>query len=168
MVLEAFAAISLAGNILEFVDFGLKLLDWSKEIYQSPGGTSTLETNLHKNTTSLKRCIHEMELEIPESQEPGQSWEERELHSLAAGCKQTADKLLAILEKLRKIGGRSKWQSLYHAARMSMWKAEVEELRNILSEYRSQVGLCILTILKSVLPWLAEDMLISTSKEQAI
>jgi hypothetical protein len=53
MVLDPLSALSIAGNIVQFIDFGSKLLNSSREVYHSAEGLSSNHQHLEQITQSL-------------------------------------------------------------------------------------------------------------------
>ena len=55
MVLDPFSALSLAGNIVQFFDFTLKVISVGSEVYESADGASSRNIELDEIFSSLKR-----------------------------------------------------------------------------------------------------------------
>jgi hypothetical protein len=55
--MDPLSALSLAGNIVQFVDFGLKLLSGAVELYKSPSGTLAAHHELELVTTDLSALV---------------------------------------------------------------------------------------------------------------
>jgi hypothetical protein len=119
-MLDPITAIGVAGNIVQFVDFAIKLLSKSKEIYQSADGASVeyrsleaIAANLSRMTDRLRKdlCQH---LIPPMNDETFDSYRsdkrtEIELGLINAKCAREADALLAILRDLKVDGKHKKW-----------------------------------------------------------
>lgn len=152
MGVDALAAIGLAGNIVQFVDFSIKLFSQSREIYVSGAETTAANNDLEKITQSLK----EFSDRFSNSSEPGNlstagiSWEEQELYSVSQECRSTADFLLSTLQKLKRRGGNVKWSSFRQALGVMWKKSKIDQTVSRLNAFRDQLSLCLLQILRYI------------------
>ena len=55
--MDSLTALSLAGNVVQFVDFGNKLLSQSRELYRSTQGSLAADDELHLVTADLSALI---------------------------------------------------------------------------------------------------------------
>jgi len=146
--MEAFAAISFAGNVVQFVQIGMQVVRQSTEILQSASGVTVAVNNLLDTVQSLRRLSHELTSISPPDPSKPETFEEQELRTIAAGCRDAADRLLSTLTKLRGRSSNSKWNAVTRAARTMLKKKEIDEMSATLDEFRMQISFCILNILK--------------------
>ncbi len=59
--MDPLTALSLAGTIVQFVDFGCKLLAKGRELYKSSTGVLTVNEELELTTTDLRALIEKMQ-----------------------------------------------------------------------------------------------------------
>jgi hypothetical protein len=93
---EAFAALSIAANIAQFVDYARQLISSSKEIYNSLDGAR----DEHQGLKLIIEDIKNLANETRPANAGSYSTDEIGFRKLAAECEPLADKLLAILKDL--------------------------------------------------------------------
>jgi len=139
MVLEAFAAVGLAGNIVQFVDFSVKLFDHTRAVKDSCTGLALSVQKTESLAESLQQICTNLEhsnLNCRVSQ-PGQA--NQSLLKLAQDCEIAASELLGALQKLKARDPSSTWSN-FRAALMTMWKEkQIEDMEETLDYYRSQL-----------------------------
>ncbi|OCL03825.1 hypothetical protein AOQ84DRAFT_325285 [Glonium stellatum] len=131
MVLDPLSALSLAGTVVQFIDFGSKLLSESCDIYRSATGTSPGN--------------HDLEITTEGDEAP----EEDALVGLARACKEVADDLLSTVQQLKvEHGPHRKWRSFLQALKNIRGKEKVHSLRQRMDSLRMQLVLQLVTILR--------------------
>ena len=118
-MLDPLTAISLASSIVQFTDFGIKLVTGTIELYHSADGLSGERSNLEHRITLVRKYAETI---ILSSQDNGDddpaSENDKELGGIAASCKQMASDLLSVLDDLKvkkPAGPGRKWESLRKA-----------------------------------------------------
>jgi hypothetical protein len=105
-------AISLAAAILQFVDFGSKLMIESYNVYHSASGATEDADALTLATTTLQDLAYR--LQIPKYAKT--TTDELALHNLARGCETLAQELLNILAELEvspsSMGSTRTWETV--------------------------------------------------------
>jgi hypothetical protein len=144
-MMDPLTALSLAGNIIQFVDFGSRLLRRAGEFYKSSVGSLTVDDELELVTVDLQTLVVKLRKYLPPTesnnsqdianQEDDESWA-----SFKKVCDQAAniaDEILGRLEKLKvKDGKHRKWRSLQKAVE-SLWsQKEIFSLMERLSGLR--------------------------------
>jgi hypothetical protein len=142
MVLEALAAVGLAGNIAQFVDFTCQLFNTTIAIHRSYAGSSKNVQGVETITQELAQwCGNISSFRITHSQLLASSNQHQSLVSLAADCEAAAIKLLSAVHKLKAKDRRSKWDS-FKVALNSIWKeSQIKDMENGLNSYRLQLVL---------------------------
>jgi hypothetical protein len=140
------AALGLAGNIVQFVDFGIKLFRHGKELYKSAEGGKAEHLELEAVTTDLKRLAQQLQQTVgPATQD------DIALGKLAAGCEKLACELLEVLEKLKvKKEQNRKWESFQQALSLVLKEKDIRALEKRLEKYREQLGKRLIYILRFV------------------
>ena len=101
-------ALSLAGNVVQSVQFGCTLTAKAPEVYSSTSGTSEENLEMESVTSRLLKAVQELE-----SNQAGISWakpqdsvsrSETRLLEIADACKMIAGDILHRLEKLKTKG----------------------------------------------------------------
>ncbi|KAE9366262.1 hypothetical protein N431DRAFT_386517, partial [Stipitochalara longipes BDJ] len=144
MVLDPLSALSLAGNIIQFVEFGTKLVHGTNEIIKSTEGSLEKHVWLEETTSSLGQLSNDLAIDTQRGPTASHSKKDEELLNLAISCKHDADDLLATLGDLKAQNPGRKWQSFVQALR-SVWKeSKIKELERRLNDRRRQLGLQLL------------------------
>jgi hypothetical protein len=92
---EAFAVLSIAANVAQFVDYATQLASGGKEIYNSLDGARSEHQALKLIINDIKNLNHESQPANATFSPDGIRF-----RKLAAECEPLADKLLAILKDL--------------------------------------------------------------------
>lgn len=151
-MLDPFSALGLASNIVQFVDFGGKLLSKSQELYSSVDGS----TAKHKQLESLYENLQHLSQKLNASAQGTngsvrRSQEEEALVEVAKSCTETVDELLSIIRKLKVTNGpHKKWHSFRQALK-SVWRQErIDALQKRLDAINSQLNIHFAAILRYV------------------
>lgn len=146
MGMDPFSALGLAANVVQFIDFGTKLISESHEIYKSTTGTSTGMVELETIYTDLNNFAKG--LQTPDHSS-NRTPEDESLRQLAASCLTVADELLAIVSAL-KVDAKShhrKWRSVRHAIKVTWKQGDIDNLQKRLADFRGQLTIRLLAIL---------------------
>jgi len=156
MVLEPLSAISLAGNVVQFIDLCSKLLAEGWELYRSSAGATASNLELETTAESLgqlsDRIKFSLELRTGVTDDQPSTHKttnaEDALRNTAISCRRVADDLLKTLRDLRVKGPNKKWQSFRQPLRGIQKKEQIEQMSKRLSKYREELSLHLVTILK--------------------
>ncbi|KAF8855038.1 hypothetical protein BDZ45DRAFT_22299 [Acephala macrosclerotiorum] len=133
MPLDPLTALSVAGNICQFVDLAGKLFFETKEIYGS--GTGSLASN-----DNLEQLTNEM-LNITQKLKEYPGIVDLELKALCKDCAVDANKLLDALNKLKVQGSKTRYKSMKKALKSVMGRREVRDLQARLAGYLVAINL---------------------------
>ena len=151
MVLDPFSALGLAGNVVQFVDFGTKLFAGAAELYRSVDGTLQVNAQLEAITQDLSSMSAELGNASFYGAQPI-SADVKHLMDLVLSCKGLADELLLVLTRLKVSNGHKKWKSISQAF-ASAWKGkEIEAYVGKLDKFRSQMTAHLVAILRLMFP----------------
>jgi flagellar motility protein MotE (MotC chaperone) len=149
MALDPITALTVAGIVVQFVDFGTRVVTKGYKLYRSADGA------LHENieTKEIAKDLAELStrlgsLDIGSGTRSNLSTEEKALEEMADGCKAVAKELEAALISLEVKGKHRKWKSCRQALKSVISKGKVDELANRMSAYRAQLELHILVELR--------------------
>jgi hypothetical protein len=141
------AAIGLAGNLVQFVDFGFKLSRDFKDLYQSAEGGKAKHLELEDVTIDLESLCQKLQ----ESTSPAPQ-DDEELRDLARSCAKLARELLAMLEKVKVNKERNPKLATFNQALKNIWKdKDISDLERRLGRYREQLNHRLIYILRYVL-----------------
>ncbi|KAK1756605.1 hypothetical protein QBC47DRAFT_445306 [Echria macrotheca] len=121
--MEALAAVSLAGNVLQFAHTTRKLISNYRDL--SGLGTNEEHVELAAIVSKLQSLVARI---VPPVAHNRMSKEDQSLRDLCNQCHNVADRLLGILKRLADKGDQKPFGSVYQAL-ATEWKApEIEEL----------------------------------------
>lgn len=142
MVLEALAAISLTGNVIQFVHFACALVSKSEEIYRSVSGATAEYTELEAIAFQLRDFRSDIDNALEDdATRQGRNQRGANLIALAKQCRTIAADLLKAIEKVR-CNPKARLQKFrsFRQSLVIVWnKQHVEELVGRLERARAQV-----------------------------
>ena len=165
MALEGLAALGLASNIVQFVDFGCRLFSQSKELYRSSSGLSVEAVELDNIAQSLGRLsdnliVKHLDLfpirpssdDVDIQFQPANEFEkysgETDLTLIATDCKKVADELSEALNQLRVKNPEKKWQC-FRVTLTRIWKPErIDNMSRRLERFSNQLTICLIKVLQ--------------------
>jgi hypothetical protein len=152
--MDPLSALSLAGNIIQFIDFGGKLLSSARELYKSSVGVLNVNEEITLITTDLEGLLEKLRGSLCASQ--GNHRNQDGINSLNKICDEAAavaQELLTRLGTLRITPGckHRKWESLRVAIR-SLWnEKEIASLSKRLAMLKEVLKTRVLLSLRLVL-----------------
>jgi hypothetical protein len=146
--MEALAAFSLAGTILEFSRFGMDLLRDGRELYKSSKGVLSANEQLELATADLQALLVKLNArEWPALEEEN----ETTFHRIYLEAEKVAAELLHRLEDLKVRRGKSrKLESVRKAIESAWTKDEIDSLMKKLAGFKDAVETHILFSIVSV------------------
>ena len=148
MALEGLAALSIASNVVQLVDFGSRLLSKSRSLYHSADGWVAADSDLN----TIAGCLQRLSRSLIDRKQNDDvvSQNEFDFKSLATLCKGIADDLLAATERLQ-IKASHRKRQIFVVALKSIWTSDkIDEIRQRLHLASSQMTLSLLNLIKSV------------------
>jgi hypothetical protein len=133
--MDPIAIVGLVGTVVQFVDFSIKVVSKSTELYRS--GTDALAENADIETTA--QDLLKLNTRLKQSVAVGDT----DLQTLCKSCCDVGDELIAALSKVKVDGKGRKWQSLRKALRSIWSKEEILQLKNRLESFRDELNLRI-------------------------
>ncbi len=135
-MLSLLDALSLAGTIIQFVDFSSKVLSQTRQLYVSQVGALSVNQELELVTSdlfALSQKLPDVEHEHPETQEG------KALRKLAISCSEIAVELSAKLNGLKVGAKHKKWNSFRQAVKSAWSEDERNDLTQRLSICRDSL-----------------------------
>jgi hypothetical protein len=149
-MLDPLTALSVAGTIVQFVDFSGKLLAKSREIYKSASGASIDNNQLEAIAKDLEGLNARLRKPLPSQQSLGES--DTSLVKLGEQCAGVAAELILALEELKVRGATHlRWKSFRKALKSVRKREEVDAITLRLRSFREELNLHILVNLRYVL-----------------
>ncbi|CAH0002558.1 unnamed protein product [Clonostachys byssicola] len=106
--MEALNTLQVAGGVIQFLDFGSKLLSNSRKLYRSADGVLSENVDLEVVTTDLATILLSLERNLPDNRaiKADKSEDEKALDELCIRCVAIAQELIAQLDKLKIVPGK--------------------------------------------------------------
>jgi hypothetical protein len=141
--MDPVTVVALAGNVIQFIDFGCNLLSESVNLYHSAAGTTTENIELEIIAKDIRDNI------APLRESAGSCLVPSNYQQLLQSCDNIALELLLVVENLRvKQGPHRKWRSFNKALR-SIWRRdEISNLQRRLGLVREQIVLKLINELR--------------------
>jgi hypothetical protein len=148
-MLDPMSALSVAASAVQFVDFSIKMVSKGKKIYKSTSGA--LEENLQPSRSAEMLVRHKEgvwnSLRVGAIRPPlAISDSQADLLELCENCLEMGGKLADRLRSLEVKEGEKhrRWKSIRQALKSEWGKKEVNEMRDSLTGYKSDLMLYIL------------------------
>jgi hypothetical protein len=148
-MLDPLSALSVAASVIQFLDFGCKIVGTSLDIHKSKGGAT--EHNLE--TAAIAADLQSLSNKLKDASDinsDGWSESEKKMQDMAIRCHETAKLLCSTLRKLQK-NEKSRfksWDTLRVAIKSVHKRGEIEALQRRLDSMRSQLTIHLLNILQ--------------------
>jgi hypothetical protein len=143
-MLDPLTAISLAGNVLQFVDFGSKVISKTRELTKSSNGTTQGAYNAEILVRDLKRVSEQLKGGVRAASVALRTDDDKALEDLCNGCISLSDSIIKRLEKLKLGEGAGKRQAFLHALKDVRSQKELENDEAQLATYRRQLEFRVL------------------------
>ena len=140
---EAVAALGVAANVVQFIDFSGKILSEGYRLHRSKRVNPSKNEELENIALDLQKLRDELQ---PQEDETGlvPTPNDIQLQRLAGQCRGICIELLAALEKLKVVGKPGKWES-FRAALKTVWaESKIKSLQDRLDEARQELIVRIL------------------------
>ena len=150
-MLDPLTALSLASNVVQFLDFSAKLVGKGNELYKSADGSSIGNAELESIAKDLQELHERLQQAPPSSATVTES--NLALRKLSKQCSSVAGELLDALEKLKVHGSSNRrWKSFRQALKGLMKKDEVDAIAQRLQHFRNELNIHILVSMRYALP----------------
>ena len=145
--MDPLTALSLASSVVQFIDFGLKILERGAEIKRSADGAVAQNEAIEDATRDLQNLLLKLRIQPQASTGTSLIQEQVSLERLVKGCEETGSQLLTKLETL-KSRSKGRWNTI-RAALISAWSEKyVQEIFERLTTYQRELSLNVLVSLR--------------------
>ncbi|KAI1378033.1 hypothetical protein F4677DRAFT_443950 [Hypoxylon crocopeplum] len=150
MALDPFTALSLAGNVVQFLSFAGSILSKGRELYVSPDGLLSENTDIGLVTNDLIGLNNRLRQSMRGGSNSGRdNANEKALGDLISGCVAVAQELLGSLDALALKGKKHRnWEAFRKGLRAVTGKRKVESIQGRLALYRQELELHLLVLLR--------------------
>ncbi|KAL2822236.1 hypothetical protein BDW59DRAFT_149607 [Aspergillus cavernicola] len=144
--MDPLSAVSLVGNVVQFLEFGLKIISKTHEIYESAEGAEVrnieldaiakdlVALNERVRNRSRKVCAHAV------------SEDEKLLEALTEQCNNIGDELISALQRAKVQQSHKLWKSVRQALKSVLGRDKIQDLYDRLKQYREQIVVVLLVI----------------------
>lgn len=144
--MDPLSAISLAGNLIQFIQFGVQIVCKASEIHKLGSVTS------HLDLEDLTRDLHGLTSRLalpPRGETPCLTPNEKALNQTYDSCTRISAKLIEHIEKIKlPVQKRRKWKSFRQALKTVWDKENINAIARTLASYRAQMEVHLLVSLK--------------------
>jgi hypothetical protein len=149
--MEPLSALSLAGNVVQFIDFGITLLSGALRLYKSPSGALPVNDEIELITDDLKALIVKLKGSDYATTLPDDGLQRISFGKICEGATEVAEELLRRLSKLKlRDGNQGKFISSIQQAVKTCWKEkEINELLKRLKNFKEALETRVLFSLRS-------------------
>lgn len=134
--MDPLTAIGLASSIVQFVDYGTKLIGGAREIYYSTTGTTAENATLETVVKEIQ--FWSVRLRTPPSSVL--SREEKGICTLAAECQQISQEILDLIHRIKLKRDKSRIDAFIAALKEKQHEKEKAELQGRLEKCRNQLA----------------------------
>ncbi|KAL2064630.1 hypothetical protein VTL71DRAFT_3767 [Oculimacula yallundae] len=142
-MLDPITALALTGNILQFIELGLKATSKARDIYNSADGVTAENADLEFLTQDILAVTTKLAVSS------GQASGNGSLDDICRRCTTSANDLLVTLQRLKVEGPKGKWKSARKGLKAVWGKKNVDELRGRLEGWRDEIQFRILVQLRN-------------------
>jgi hypothetical protein len=149
MVLDPLSAFSVAGSVVQFVDYGTKLTSYIVELYNSTSGIAVDNAEILSLTHHFKQLAEGLSNIAPKGEgEANVVVDRASFQSLLLLCKSTATELIAVLDDLKVDKSNKLWSSIRQGFRSSRKKDDIVKLVNRIESLRGPLNSYLLALLQ--------------------
>ena len=150
--MDPLSALSLAGTVVQFVDFSFKLFSNAQRLYNSEKGSLVGNDEIELVTTSLIEMTAKLERPLQSGDSIGcYTKSEQQLLDICAASTGIANEILERLNRLKvdKDSRKNKrWESLSKTVKGMWTKKDLDELLGRLQVFRSNLQMIVLVELR--------------------
>ncbi|KAK5049488.1 hypothetical protein LTR84_004417 [Exophiala bonariae] len=158
------AGLALAGNIIQFVDFAIKLFKEGQELYSSAEGVSTEALELGSITQAVKQYA-----QVLHASSSVKNTSRGGLADITHQCEALADELLSLLEELRVKDNQSRKWATFKVAVTSIRKSRtIADLEKRLSRMQALMSQFVISDLRQQQSILRSDIRLLRQQNDAL
>lgn len=148
--MEPFSALAIATSVVQFVDFGSKLISRAIEIHNSPDDLPTEMVDMAKLNEKMSTITKDLGSSMQSIPTKPLEPQEQNLLDMCQQCQVISLELGNVLKKLQKSTKPGTWESIRTSFQSIMGQKKIEALQSRLDAFRQQLMLNILVALRFV------------------
>ena len=148
--MDPLSALSVAGTVIQFVQFAASLVNSAREIHFSTSGT----TLAIEQVEVIYGTLSQFSKDLPDIKPTSSKHEKsiftfskygKNLEKLAKRCKEDCDQLLKLVGQLKvETEGKKRWWKSFQKAMLEVWtQKDVEDLKQRISESQATMVLVL-------------------------
>jgi hypothetical protein len=147
--MDPLSALSVAGTVVQFVDFSIKILSTTHKLYNSASGNLPAHEELEYVTTDISRFATKLRQPLrghgvpASSSQPG-----ADLEDICTKCDEVAQDLLTRLNGLKIQKKNGVWQSFRYALMATWAREDLDDLVRRLNAFKALLEMRILAGLR--------------------
>ena len=138
---EAIAFFGLAANVMQFLEYGSKIISASHRSAQE-------YVELNFIATDLKQVTHDLQSSVQAKPSGDATQNDIKLQGLAMKCRDVCLELLQVLGKLQAHDGRGRWRTFHKALLTVLSETQVNALHKKMDDFRQEFVLRLLMSLR--------------------
>lgn len=146
--MDPFSALAVATSVVQFVDFGSKLISRAIEIHTSPDDLPAELVDMAKLNEKMSTVTKELESSMRAIPKKPLKPHEQDLLDMCQQCQAISSQLGSVLKKVQKSTQPGTWDSLRAAFQSIMGQQKIQSLQSRLDAFRQQLMLNILIALR--------------------
>ena len=141
-MLDALVALSLAGNIVQFIDFGIKAAKTMRELYKSVDGTLQRLSQIEKEAISQAESFEAISKLPVKNRDPN-------LQKLTATCSSISNELVALLRSLQLDPQKNRLiETASKSFKSHLAKSRIKDMERGLLKVRDEICTRLLILLR--------------------
>lgn len=150
-MLDPLTALGIAANVVQFIDFTLRIIAKSNDIHQSASGSLVEHDDLSKVTLDLSALSKKLQDALTMTATTANlTPDEQALHHLSTGCFEASQELMQALQKLQSSGKLGRFRSFRQALKTVWSKDEIKQLERRVGMYKEELTFRIVVGLRFV------------------
>lgn len=147
-MLDPLTAVSLAGTVVQFVDFTAKIVSKAREFSGAASGHAQGVSSPQILAADLMSLSEKLKGGLQATSNEGLSDDDQALKEVCNGCIQLSEKMLQRLKSLNVREGDGKFRVMLQASRSVWSQRELDDLANDLARFRGQLQLRVFASFK--------------------
>jgi uncharacterized protein YjaZ len=150
-MLDPLTALGIAANVVQFIDFTIRIIAKSNDIYQSASGSLIEHDDLSKVTLDLSTLSTKLRDSVAvTATNASLTPDEQALHDLSKGCFETSQELIKALQRLQNNGKTSRFRSFRQALKTVWSKDDIKQVERRVGMYKEELTFRIVVGLRFV------------------
>jgi hypothetical protein len=139
--MDPLTALSVAASVVQFVDYGTKLLSKGRELYKSANGALSENIELEEASSRLKLLSSDLQTSLRGGGQGPVNEQDQALETICNGCIEVSEDLTARLKKLMLQSDQKHrvWESFKLTLKTVLSKEKIEETALKLAKLRSEL-----------------------------